>query len=100
LLLPGELREALAIHRVIQKLVNILYDSSKYGPAGCNVNKAIMELRLRHSSGWSAAGDEVFAGPPRAPQTAVRVSEDFNGMEKLRADLDALNFFGSSGPFA
>ena len=77
-------------------MVNLLYDSSRYGPSGCNVGKAIQDLRLRNSAKGVAAGDEVFAGPPRAPMASVKPE----GMEKLKADLEAMDFFTDTGVFA
>ena len=90
---------ALAIHRDVQRVVDYLYQSSKYGPAGCYAGKAIMDLRLRDSAlkAGKAEGEKVtHAGPPRAPQPAVTAE----GMARLKADLEAVNFFGTTGNFA
>lgn len=84
------------MHREVQKVVNLLYDSSRYGPSGCNVGKAIQDLRLRHSAKGPTAADEVFAGPPRAPMASVKPE----GMDKLKADLEAMDFFAATGVFA
>lgn len=82
----GDAKGALEAHRTLQKLVNLLYGAAAYGPAACNAGKAMMEWRIRTTTG-KAAG--VFCGPPRAPGVPVTAE----GMEKLKADLDALGFF-------
>ena len=89
--------QALAVHRDVQRVVDLLYQAPRYGPGGCNVGKGVMELRLADSAaraGKAAGG--VYAGPPRAPQPAVSVE----GLAKLKADLEALAFFGTTGNFA
>ena len=64
----------------------MLYNAAAYGPASCNVGKAMMQWRLRATAGKM---DIVSCGPPRAPGTAVTA----DGMQKLRADLQAAGFF-------
>ena len=82
----GDTAGALAKHRLLQKLVNLLYNASAYGPGSCNVGKAVMQWRLRTTAGKP---DAVSCGPPRAPGTGVTAE----GMQKLRADLQAIGFF-------
>jgi hypothetical protein len=62
----------------------MLYQAASYGPGSCSVGKAMMEWRIRKTTGKM---DGRFCGPPRAPGTAVA------DMEKLRADLAAIGFF-------
>jgi N-acetylneuraminate lyase len=76
----GDRAGALAEMRKSQEVVNILYCAADYGSAGAYVGKAIMELRLGGK----------HCGPPRVPMVAVTPA----GMVKLRADLEALGFFG------
>lgn len=75
----GDLAGAHAAQRRIQNVVDLLFASSEYGPPGCNVGKAIMELRL----------GGMGCGPARAPGYSV----SDGGREKLRADLEKIGFF-------
>lgn len=76
--MPGALKE----QRRIQAVVDLLNNGAAYGPAGVNVGKAIMELRLE------TRGSDL-CGPMRYP--GRRVSE--KGYAALRADLEKLGFF-------
>jgi len=75
----GDMPAALAAQRKVQAVVDLLFASGDYGPPGCAVGKAIMELRL------GGAG----CGPARAPTYSVTDA----GREKLRADLERIGFF-------
>ena len=75
----GDMAAALAQQKVVQAVVDLLYQSSAYGAPGCSVGKAIMELRL------CGAG----CGPARLPGSSV--SEE--GRAKLKRDLAAVGFF-------
>jgi N-acetylneuraminate lyase len=75
----GDMAGALAAQRKVMAVVDLLYQSGEYGPAGCNVGKAIMELRL------GGAG----CGPARLP--GYSVSDE--GRAKLKADLERIGFF-------
>ena len=77
--------------------MDFLYQATKYGPAGCYVGKAMMDLRLRDTAQKAGnAESATYAGPPRVPQPAVTAE----GQAKLKADLETINFFGSAGNFA
>lgn len=78
----GDMTTALAEMRKAQEIVNMLYSASDYGHSAANVGKAMMELRLGGK----------HCGPPRQPGVAVPAGA--GGMDKLRADLDKLGFFG------
>jgi hypothetical protein len=81
----------------VQRVVDFLYQATKYGPAGCNVGKALMDLRLRDTAQKAGKAESVtYAGPPRVPQPSATAE----GQAKLKADLETINFFGSSGNFA
>jgi hypothetical protein len=82
----GDLKGALEAHRTVQKIVNLLYQSSAYGSGSCNVGKAMLEWRIRKTTGKM---DGRFCGPPRAPGSSVSAE----GMQKLQTDLAALGFF-------
>ena len=96
---PGDVVLARKLQRGTQILVNFLHQSTRYGPAGCNVNKAIMELRLRQQAGLldpaaraaaAAAGKRtIFALGARAP--VPRVTDA--GLDLLEKDLAAIGFF-------
>jgi dihydrodipicolinate synthase/N-acetylneuraminate lyase len=98
----GDLAAARALQRGPQVLVNLLLAPSRYGPAGCNVNKAIMELRMRARAGLrspaalaaarAAGARTVFAMGARAPVPAVTAE----GLALLEADLDAIGFFSEA----
>lgn len=77
----GDLKAAHAAQRKNQQVVDLLINSADFGPAGCNVGKAILEARLA-GKGWAGP-----AGPVRLPGASVAQPE------KLRASLDALGFF-------
>jgi len=72
----GDAAAALAAQRRLQRAVNLLFQSERYGPAGCNVGKAICELVLGGSG----------CGAPRLPGAAASAE----GIERLRADLQEL----------
>lgn len=77
----GDRAAAFAAQRKNQQVVDLLLASADFGPAGCNVGKAVLEARLA-GKGWAGP-----AGPVRLPGAAVVHPE------KLRAALDALGFF-------
>lgn len=97
----GDLAAARALQRGPQLVVNLLHKTC-YGPAGCNVGKAIMELRLRARHGLRDAGARAaaraagqrteFAMGARAPVPAVTQE----GLVLLEADLEAIGFFSDS----
>lgn len=72
---------ASAAQRKIQRVVDLLLASGDFGPAGCNVGKAILEARI---AGAAWAGP---AGPVRLPGAPVADAA------KLRAALTELGFF-------
>jgi len=73
----NDLQTALAEQRKIQLLVNLLYSSSEYGPPGCNVGKAIMEILLGGKG----------CGAPRLPGAAV------SDVAKLKSRLEEIGYF-------
>lgn len=70
---------ALAEQAKIQAAVDLLSTPDRFGGVAVNVGKAILSLRTGRD-----------AGPPRYPGSAMPAE----GVERLRADLDALGFFG------
>ena len=73
----NDLQAALSEQRKIQLLVNLLYASSEFGPPGCNVGKAIMEILLGGKG----------CGAPRLPGAAV------SDVSKLKVKLEEIGFF-------
>jgi N-acetylneuraminate lyase len=73
----NDLQVALAEQRKIQLLVNLLYASSEFGPPGCNVGKAIMEILLGGKG----------CGAPRLPGAAV------SDVSKLKNKLEEIGWF-------
>ena len=70
----ADMAAALAEQRRLQRVVNLLYDSARFGPAGCNVGKAILELVL----GGKGCGAPRLPGAPDAD------------VARLRADLEEI----------
>ena len=70
----GDMAAARAEQRKVQRAVNLLFEGPRYGPAGVNVGKAILELVLGGKG----------CGAPRLPGAAVK------DVARLRADLEEL----------
>jgi N-acetylneuraminate lyase len=75
----GEMVEAHRLQRILQAGVDLLLEGSKYGPAGVNVGKALMEIRLGGK----------YVGPPRYPAPAMPAE----GKARLRDAAEAAGFF-------
>lgn len=76
----GRMAEALALQRVTQAGVDLLLTPERFGGAGVNVGKALMELRLSGK----------HTGPPRFPGRPMPEE----GKAALRAAAEAAGFFG------